>query len=390
MKRIKVAFPLVDETWVGGFNYITNLVHAIEQLPDRKIEPVLLVSRKLSIKVKSNFKNLMIIETSLLSGRGLLRIFEKILEILFKKNFLLEKLLNKHDIKVLSHSIPLGLKSSIFSISWIPDFQHFRLPHLFSKKLIQKRNKIFRKIINDSSLILLSSSSAQNDLSEYEPKAIMRSKVLNFISGSVEKNILVSLQELQTKYKFLKPFFYLPNQFWIHKNHKLVIDALAKLDEKKDLNFIVICTGSTYDFRYPGYIDELKMHIRNSGQDKNFYILGMIPYSETISLMQHSIAVINPSLFEGWSTSVEEAKVCGKTILLSNIPAHIEQNPSRAIYFSPNSTVELANSMKLVFNKFNLMNELNEKKKAQTIFKKNFLKFGYDYQNIVLDLIDNK
>jgi hypothetical protein len=87
---------------------------------------------------------------------------------------------------------------------------------------------------------------------------------------------------------------------------------------------------------------------------------------------------------------VEEAKACGKTILLSNISAHKEQNASRAIYFSPNSPVELANSMKLVFNKFNLMNELNEKKKAQTIFKKNFLKFGYDYQNIVLDLIDNK
>jgi glycosyltransferase involved in cell wall biosynthesis len=390
MKRIKVAFPLVNESWTGGFNYITNLVHAIKQLPERKIEPVLLVSTQLKKKVHNNFQDLTIIETSLLSGFGLLRIFSKILEFLFKKNILLEKLLNKHDIKVLSHAIPLGLNSSTITICWIPDFQHFRLPKFFSKKLINKRNKIFRRIIKDSNLILLSSLSAQNDLREYEPKAIVRSKVLNFISGSIEKKPPVALQELQTKYKFLKPFFYLPNQFWIHKNHKLVIDALIELDKNNHLNFNVICTGSNFDFRYPGYLDELKMNLSDSGQDKNFYILGMIPYKEAMSLMHYSIAVINPSLFEGWSTSVEEAKACGKTILLSNIPAHKEQKPSRAIYFSPNSPVELANSMKLVFNKFNLMNELNEKKKAQTIFKKNFLKFGYDYQNIVLDLIDNK
>jgi hypothetical protein len=390
VKKIKVAFPLVDESWIGGVNYITNLLHAINQLPDRKIEPVLLVSKKLFTKAKSNFQNLIIIETSLLSGHILFRIFLKILEILFKKNFLLEKLLNKHDIKILSHSVPLGLNSSIISICWIPDFQHFRLPQFFSKKLIQKRNKAFEKIIKDSNLILLSSYSAQNDLREYDPRAIMRSKVLNFIPGSIKKNLSISLQELQTKYKFSKPFFHLPNQFWVHKNHKLVIDALIELDKSNNHNFDVICTGSIFDYRYPKYFNELKMYLKHSGQDKKFYILGVIPYNEAISLMHHSIAVINPSLFEGWSTSVEEAKACGKTILLSNIPTHIEQKPRRAIYFSPDSPVELANSMQSVFNHFNLTNELNEKKKAQNAFKKKILRFGYDYQKIVLDLLIDK
>ena len=390
MKRIKVAFPLVDESSIGGFNYITNLVHAVKQLPDRKIEPVLLVSRKLLIKIKDNFQDFTIIETSLLSGHSLFRILSKILEVLFKKNILLEKLLNKHDIKVLSHSVPLGLNSSIVSICWIPDFQHFRLPHFFSKKIIQKLNKAFRKMIKDSSLTLLSSHSAQNDLREYEPGAIIRSKVLNFISGSIKRNLSITLQELQAKYKFSEPYFYLPNQFWMHKNHKLVINALIELDKNNNLNFNVICTGSIFDFRFSKYFNELKVYLKNSGLDKKFYILGVIPYNECMSLMHHSIAVINPSLFEGWSTSVEEAKTYGKTILLSNIPTHREQKPKRAIYFSPNSPVELANSMRSVFNKFNLTNELNEKKKAHNSFRKKFLKFGYDYQKIVLDLLNSK
>ena len=38
------------------------------------------------------------------------------------------------------------------------------------------------------------------------------------------------------------------------------------------------------------------------------YYLGKVPYSDLINLINQSKALINPSLFEGWSTSIEEAK----------------------------------------------------------------------------------
>lgn len=47
------------------------------------------------------------------------------------------------------------------------------------------------------------------------------------------------------------------------------------------------------------------------------------------TLMKHAIAIINPSLFEGGSTTVEEAKSLLKVIILSGIPVHREQNPRR-------------------------------------------------------------
>lgn len=46
-------------------------------------------------------------------------------------------------------------------------------------------------------------------------------------------------------------------------------------------------------------------------------MLGLVPRSDVIALMRYSISLINPSFFEGWSTTVEEAKSMGKQIILS-------------------------------------------------------------------------
>jgi glycosyltransferase involved in cell wall biosynthesis len=55
--------------------------------------------------------------------------------------------------------------------------------------------------------------------------------------------------------------------------------------------------------------------------------------------------VLQPSLFEGWSTSVEEVKSLGKSIIVSDIPVHREQDPSFALYFDPQNPAELAEKL---------------------------------------------
>jgi hypothetical protein len=59
--------------------------------------------------------------------------------------------------------------------------------------------------------------------------------------------------------------------------------------------------------------------------------------------MHHAIAVLNPSLFEGWSTTVEEAKAQGKQMILSSLPVHMEQaQEHRARFFYPEDSGALA------------------------------------------------
>ena len=77
--------------------------------------------------------------------------------------------------------------------------------------------------------------------------------------------------------------------------------------------------------------------------------MGEIPYNDVLQLIKNSVAVINPSFFEGWSSTVEESKSINKLIILSNINVHLEQNPKHAIYFNPKNEIELASVMEKVF-----------------------------------------
>jgi glycosyltransferase involved in cell wall biosynthesis len=63
--------------------------------------------------------------------------------------------------------------------------------------------------------------------------------------------------------------------------------------------------------------------------ESNYRVLGVIPRQDMMVLLAHSGGVLNPSRFEGWSTTVEEAKALGKALMLSDIAVHREQVAGR-------------------------------------------------------------
>ena len=100
-------------------------------------------------------------------------------------------------------------------------------------------------------------------------------------------------------------------------------------------------------------VNKYKLH-------KNYIYLGLIPFIDVLSLIYHSLAVLNPSYFEGWSSTVEQAKAYNKRIILSKIKVHKEQNPKYAYYFEPDDYIKLSRILlkinfykkqKITFNK---------------------------------------
>jgi glycosyltransferase involved in cell wall biosynthesis len=112
--------------------------------------------------------------------------------------------------------------------------------------------------------------------------------------------------------------------------------------KQKGVEITVVCTGSTEDFRNPTYFPTLIEQAKNLGVDQQFKVLGFISREDQIQLIRRSLAIIQPSLFEGWSTVVEDARSLGKTIFLSDFPVHLEQNPPYAFYFEQQNTEQLA------------------------------------------------
>ena len=73
-----------------------------------------------------------------------------------------------------------------------------------------------------------------------------------------------------------------------------------------------------------------------------FVISEMIPLDHVYALLRASTALINPSRFEGGSTTVEEAKSFGVPTILSDIDVHREQTNDAARYFGVDDAEALA------------------------------------------------
>ncbi|MGE4232427.1 MAG: glycosyltransferase family 4 protein [Bacteriovoracia bacterium] len=358
-KHVAFLIPTIDSAWLGGVSYLRNLFSVFDEDPEKTFFPILFVGEVKEPNLLKDFPPHQVVVTNLLKRKSISWFSSKISEIFFRRNYPLENLLKAHSIDWISHSIGLGLKTNIPVLGWIPDFQHKHLPEYFSKEEIKKRNITFEKICRSGKKIFVSSEHAKKDLADSFPKFQSKAVVFHFVTDAPQQT-----KVSQNKEKF----FFLPNQFWKHKNHRVVLEALLLLKSKNRSDITVYCTGKTEDYRDPSYFLSLSQKIHSERLESQFQIKGVVSKALMNSYLVDCVAVINPSLFEGWSTTVEEAKSLGKRVILSNIAVHIEQNPKRSVYFDPNNAQQLAEILEKVWDEYDLA---QEDKETQAALKEN-------------------
>lgn len=229
-------------------------------------------------------------------------------------------------------------------IFWIPDFQMYHLPEFFTDEDVQYRKENYRKGGHIASTVVVSSETARNDLRKFHPELLKKSRVLRFVTDIDKEAMKRPPDYVCEKYKMPRRFFYVPNQYWKHKNHLLVVHALEKA-VKTHPEMCVVFSGSQSDARNPEWTSLLRKEITRAGISGNIVETGVIPKEDVYALMRQCCAVINVSRFEGWSTSVEESKAIGKEIILSAIDVHKEQAPPLGRYVELNDSDQLAKSL---------------------------------------------
>jgi len=364
MTVLRLGLWLVgSDEWIGGVYYIHNLVRALRTLPrdeqpeivltfqsgtERKhyeeIEPLVTLLPYASKKVISFAPSLGHRAKQLLSRRPFILSLAHSAKQFFGGNqyrALGQALGNTHVSLLFPCRNSMGTNFPIPWLGWAWDFQHKHYPEFFSRYECQHRDEAFERLATDARLIVTSSNSALADFNRFFPGHDHKLRVLHFTTVPVptwhEADVLQSWQKFDLPARYLM----LPNQFWVHKNHRVVFEAVRLLVER-DLDINLVCTGNTDDYRNPGYFEQLCNYIKTHELVNRIRILGLIPRSDQIQVMRGAMAVIQPSLFEGWSTVVEDARALGKRQFLSDIQVHLEQNPPNAVYFSHCSPEALA------------------------------------------------
>lgn len=232
--------------------------------------------------------------------------------------------------------------------SWIFDLQHKVLPDHFSPDEIKLRDYFMLNSAKYSNNIVFSSNCAVSDFNRFYPHLSVKSKVISFHTKPELAWYKRNPTESQSKYNLPDRFFLISNQFWKHKNHRIVWDALAIL-KKKSVTPFIVCTGLLHEPRDIAYTSSMLQELSRLGIYSQVRIVGFLPKQEQMDLLRRCIAVIQPSLSEGWSTIVENARIFGKRVLLSKIPVHVEQMFEGCISFDPGSKEELATTMERVW-----------------------------------------
>ena len=220
------------------------------------------------------------------------------------------------------------------TIGWIPDFQHVHLPQFFGETDLEHRNTTFGRLAEKATAVMLSSRAASNDFAVFAPKQAHKARVVPFPSLLAFRSLDSYPAVTRAQFNLPEKFALVANQFWAHKNHALVIKALAMLHEM-NINIPVVMTGLPSDHRDPTNknFSSLLQAIATAGLNSQITILGLVPYNDLINLMRLAALVIQPSRFEGWSTVVQDAVALGRPLLCSDIDVHREQVPNALGFF---------------------------------------------------------
>lgn len=344
---MRVAFTLIGgKDWTGGYNYLLNLLHVLGQHQMDRLTPVLFVGKACTEGDIASFAaipGVELVRTPLLNASR--RTVSLIQAMLLGQDASVRRLFQAHQVDVVFESAQFfGWRLGIPAIAWIPDFQHKVLPHLFSRSAWWKREIGFRAQVLGGRTIMLSSEDARRACEQHYPLTRGRTRTVHFAVPPGPRIPYSEARGIADSYGLPEYFFFMPNQFWRHKNHGLVLEALTIL-RQRGRQVVVAASGKQADPRAPDYFPAFQERLEQAGMQDMFRQLGMIPYPHLASLIRACTALLNPSLFEGWSTTVEEARSMGTPMLLSDLDVHREQMGEDARYFDRHSALSLADAL---------------------------------------------
>ncbi|MBC1256751.1 glycosyltransferase family 4 protein, partial [Trichormus variabilis] len=138
----------------------------------------------------------------------------------------------------------------------------------------------------------------------------------------------------------------------IYKNLNRIIAAFAALPNK---DYELWLAGPN-DARYT---PTLQAQVEELGITHRVKFLDYVSYSELPVIINQAIALVFPSLWEGFGFPVLEALACGTPVITSNLSSLPEVAGDAAILINPYNTAEITDAMQNIANDVKLQSHLS-------------------------------
>ncbi|MBD2517416.1 glycosyltransferase family 4 protein [Nostoc sp. FACHB-973] len=225
------------------------------------------------------------------------------------------------------------LFSSCSYVVTVHDLIPLRFPQWFSRTQRLYCSYYIHAVIQQSKHVICNSQATAEDLSK-------------FLGVSEEKMTAIALGYDSENFRFLdlpsKNYFLYLGRHNPHKNPERLITAFAALPNSGDYE---LWLAGPSDRRYT---PTLKAQVAQLGITHRVKFLDYVPYSELPKIINQAIALVFPSLWEGFGLPVLEAMACGTPVITSNLSSLPEVAGDAAILIDPYNTREITEAMEAI------------------------------------------
>lgn len=258
-------------------------------------------------------------------------------------------------VELMLYPVPMTLsfETSIPYVMAVHDLQHRlqpEFPEVSANGEWERREYLFRNGIRYSTLVLADSEVGKEDIlnfySEYDVTPD-RVKILPFIPASyLESDISESDRQLvKTTYHLPDRYIFYPAQFWPHKNHARIIQALNLIKNEYKVNIpIILCGSFAGELRTHTY-NEIIALVNKYGLEKEVHYLGYVPDQHMSAIYAGAVALVMPTFFGPTNIPILEAWAFGCPVITSDIRGVREQAGDAAILVNPSSVEAIADGI---------------------------------------------
>ena len=245
---------------------------------------------------------------------------------------------------------PKGL-SNVEIVSTIYDLQHEHHPQNFSKDELAYKKYNYKYAVEQADKIIAISNYTKLDI--IKKYSINADKIhVTYLSGGKynKKDTVNSTFGI----KLPKQFIFYPAALWVHKNHKILIEALNNLKSKFP-NLYLVFTGLIKDKKLKDEIDTI---IMNYSLSEKVLFLGYVSEEVLDAIYQNAQAMIFPSMFEGFGIPILEAFMRGLPVAAANNTSLTEVVGDAGLLFETNDTESCIRAIEKILSDVKLRKKL--------------------------------
>jgi len=166
------------------------------------------------------------------------------------------------------------------------------------------------------------------------------------------------LLSLRVRHRLPPRYLFYPAQFWPHKNHLRLIDALGRLRKTHDLEIPLVLVGSDKGTIREMLAAELRARCEALGLADQVRILGYVSDEDVTGLYAGAVALVMPTFFGPTNIPFLEAWALGCPVLTSRIRGITEQVGDAGLLVDPTSVHSIADGIRRLWTNEALRQEL--------------------------------